>query len=380
MLSIEIPTDNVSLIDNLIFDTQKVYNPSSRSIFLQSNNGLLDSINRPHPKLFELYKRLKRQDWDENEFQLIQCQEEFLSVPSHICKRMIDTLAWQWEGDSAAAHSIAPVIAPFVSDDDAWLGYQRISDNEGLHALSYSEIVKLGLGGDARVRMQEVLSNLDSMKRLTAVGNALGHVKRVGAKLTLGLIDMNSDEAIDAALLFAVTMLCLERIQFMQSFATTFAIGELGLFIPIVSTVGKIAVDEYSIHVPFGKYIIENERNVPRSIKSFERIRPMAEKIIADVTAAELTWNRHQHQDGNDLPGMTEEMFADFTLYGTNDVYETMGWQNPHRIVDRNPLSYMGNWIDINKNQKSPQEEKGANYLLSGTVKGKGGKMVVSDL
>lgn len=367
------------MIDNLIFDTKKDYTPT-QSVFLQGNPGLVDSINRPHPKLFEFYKRLKRQDWDENEFNLITCQEEFLSVPQHICKRMIDTLAWQWEGDSAAAHSIAPVIAPFVSNDEAWLGYQRISDNEGLHALSYSEIVKLGLGGDARVRMQEVLQNIDSLRRMAAVGNALGYVKRVGAKLTLGIITPDSDEAIDAAILFVVTMYCLERIQFMQSFATTFAIGELGLFIPIVSTVAKIAVDEYSIHVPFGRYIIQNERTVDRSIKALARIRPMAEKIISEVTAAELEWNRLQHQSGEDLPGMTEDMFGDFILYGTNDVYETLGWDNPHRVVDRNPLQYMNNWIDINKNQKSPQEEKTGNYLLSGTTKGTGAKIDVSDL
>lgn len=371
---------NVSLIDTLIFDGARNYSPATRSVFLQANPGLLDSINRPHPKLFEFYKRLKRQDWDENEFNLIQCQEEFLSVPKHIAKRMIDTLAWQWEGDSAAAHSVTPVIAPFLSDDDAWAGYQRIGDNEVLHALSYSEIVKLGLGGDARVRMQEVLANVHSMRRLAAVGNALAYVKRVGAKLTLGLITQDSDEAIDAAMLFVVTMLCLERIQFMQSFATTFAIGEIGLFIPIVSTVGKIAVDEYSIHVPFGKYILENEKNVPRSAAALARIRPEAERIIGEVTASELEWNRIQHLDGEALPGMTEDMFANFTLYGTNDVYETIGWSNPHRIVDRNPLPFMNNWIDINKNQKSPQEEKTANYLLSTVAKGTGKTMMVDDL
>lgn len=368
-----------NLIDRMIFDIKREYAPT-QSIFLQNFPGLLDSINRPHPKLFSWYKQLKAGDWDENEFNLISCQEEFLTVKPSIVNRMTTTLAWQWEGDSAAAHSIAPVIAPFVSCDEAWLCYQRISDNEGLHALSYSEIVKLGLGPDAKKNMADVLSNLDSLKRLRTVANALGHVKKVGARLTLGLITPEDDEAIDAALLFAGTMLCLERIQFMQSFATTFAIGELNMFIPIVSTVGKIATDEYSIHVPVGKYIIQNERTVARSIKSLERIRPMMENIIQEVTASEIEWNRLQHQSGEDLPGMTEGMFEDFILYGTNDVYNTFGWTNPNRIVARNPLPFMDDWIDLNRNQKAPQEEKGGNYMLSSVIDGGGAVLNVDDL
>lgn len=357
-------------IDSGIFDVNRNYTPDSKSLFLLNKPGLLDSIHRPHPELFRLYKLLKSMDWDENEFQLMKCQNEFLSLPKNLTKPMIDTLAWQWEGDSCAAHSIVPVVAPYVSDDDLWLAYGRIGDNEGLHALAYSEIVKYGLAGDPAVRMREVLANIDSLKRLKTVANALAKVDAIGMDIKRGVISRDSDEAIDSALLFAITLLALERIQFMQSFAVTFALGELGAFMPIVETVQKIAMDEFTIHVEVGKYILKNERNVPRSIKSLQRIESTVHQILSDITKSEIVWNGTMFSgDDTGIAGTTPGMFEDWIYYGLTDVYNTIGYNNPHRAVTKNPLSYMDSWLNINNNQGSPQEKRGGNYLLGGFAK-----------
>lgn len=363
------PLNHVEIASN-IFDVNRNYNPDSRSVFLLNKPGLLDSIHRPHPKLFEYYKKLKSMDWDEHEFPLEKCQTEFMTLPKNLTTPMINTLAWQWQGDSVAAHTLVPVVAPFVSDDDLWLAYGRIGDNEALHALSYSEIVKLGLAGDPAVRMREIIANIDSIKRLSVVANSMNLVDEIGTKIKRSEISRDSDEAIDGAMLFAVTMLGLERVQFMQSFAVTFAIGELGAFMPTVETVQKIAVDEYTIHIPVSKYVIENERNVLRSAKSLARIRPQAEKIFADILRSEITWNQTMFAgEDSHIAGVTPQMFEDWVYYAMTDVYNTFGWSNPYREVKKNPLSYMDDWINPNKNQGSPQEKRGGNYLLGGFTK-----------
>ena len=353
-----------------IFNQQKVYSSEPGTLFLQGGQGLIDSINRPHQKLFDLYKELKSLDWDEHEFQLERCQLEFKTKPAHLCYKMIQTLAWQWEADSVAAHSIAPIVAPFVSSTELWHAYSRISDNEGLHALSYSEIVKYGLG-DAAKTMRDVIENNAAAKRLVAVAKSLRHAEIVGAKIKLGMVLPESDEAIDAAMLFAATMLVLERVQFMISFAATFAIGETGSFMPIVDTVQKILTDEYTIHIPVGKYVIRNELGVERSRDAIERIWPVIQEMISDVLKAEVEWNYKQlFADGKELAGVRPAMFEDWALFAVNDVYETFGKPNPFRIVNKNPLSYMNDWVDINKNQGSPQEARRGNYLLGAVVQG----------
>lgn len=369
------------ILPESILNLKKTYSSEPGSLFLQGNMGLVDSINRPHQKLFDLYKELKSLDWDEHEFELERCVLDFKTKPPHMCFKMIQTLAWQWEADSAAAHSVAPVVAPFVSSDDLWLAYLEVNRNEGLHALSYSEIVKYGMGDAAQVLL-DVVNNSEAAKRLSTVANGLHEVKMVGAKLTLGMISQDSDEAIDAAMMFAATMLVLERIQFMISFAATFAIGETGSFMPIVDTVQKIMTDEYTIHIPVGKYVIRNELNQARSKKSIERIWPAVEKMIGEVLKAEVHWNyNHLFADGHELAGIRPKMFEDWALFAVNDVFETFGKPNPFTIVSKNPLSYMNDWIDINKNQGSPQEIRRGNYLLGGVVQGNDTSPIdVSDL
>lgn len=120
-----------AVINSNIFNVQKS-DYEVPSLFLGQSFGLVDSVNKHYPELFALYKKLKNQDWDENEFNFSSCLTEFKTVDPHIAKKMITTLAWQWEADTVAARSIFAITAPFVSSDVLGLGLQRIGDNECL--------------------------------------------------------------------------------------------------------------------------------------------------------------------------------------------------------------------------------------------------------
>ena len=355
-----------SSVLNLALPTPKI----NGSVFLEGERGLVDSINRPHQEIFDLYKKLKKLDWDEHEFELEKCVNEFKTKPEHLSFKMIQTLAFQWEADSSASNTIVPMAAPFVSDSDLWLAYQRIGENEGLHGLAYSEIVKYGMD-DATKAMMEVVQNRYAANRLRVVAEAFADVQKIGNNIKSGVISRNSDEARQGAMLFSTALMVLERIQFMISFATTFAIGEIDSFMPIVDTVQKIFTDEYTVHIPVGKYVIRNQIAIPSYKKATDDIWPIAEKMISEVLKSELDWNyNHLFADGQQLAGVTPKMFEDWALYAVNDVYELFGRSNPHRVVSKNPLPYMNDWSDINKNQGSPQEVRRGNYFLGGVVAG----------
>lgn len=369
----------MSNIPSQVLNLNKFQVPASGSLFLENNRGLVDSINRPHQQIFDYFKKLKSLDWDEHEFELEKCALEFKTKPAHLCFKMIQTLAWQWEADSVAANAIVPMAAPFVSDSDLWLAYMRIGDNEGLHALSYSEIVKYGLGESANV-LRQVVENSEAAKRLETVTKVLRHVQVVGAKLTIGLIKESDQEARDAVMLFVAAVLVLERVQFMISFAATFAIGETGSFMPIVDTVQKILTDEYTIHIPVGKYVLAHQLTIPQYRESFNSVLPTIEKMIDEVLASELDWNyNHLFGDGEQLAGVTPKMFEDWGLFAVSDVYACLGVKNPHREVVKNPLTYMNDWVNINLNQGSPQEVRRGNYLLNTLVTGDSSEVIDVD-
>lgn len=361
-------------IDPTIFNAGRDYESNNQSLFLQGEFGLLDSVHRLHQPLFDLMKLQKNMDWDEHEFALETCKSEFLTRPKGMVKRFEDTVGWQWMGDSVATHSIAPVIHPFVSCDDAWLGYLEINKNEGLHALSYSEIVKYAFPGDAAVRLKEVTNHYASLRRMQSVGRALKHVKQVGAKITLGMVSKDSDEAIDAAMLFTCAMLGLERLEFIPSFAVSFAIGEESAFMPAILTVQKISQDEWNVHIPFSRYILTNERRVERSAKSLLRIKPEVEKLWGDIAAGELAWNATQHDLKYDVKGLSERRLDDVVYHGLHDLYKTAGWVNPHKEIKSSPLPFMDKWLSMNGTQGSPQETRLGGYLLGGFYDGEPGK------
>lgn len=359
------------MIDNTIFNLEKSYTHGEGSLFLRGAPGLLDSINKNYPEIWALYKKLKKLDWDENEFDLSSCNLEFKTCSKTVSDMMINTLAWQWEADSVAAHSISPIVAAFNPADELWALWSEISKNEILHALSYSEIVRNSFD-DPQAVMADVLSKVEAHRRMKTVASALGYVKKVSAQITLGIVKEDSDEAIDAIMMFVCTMLVLERVQFMSSFAITFAVADSGLFLPIGKTVQKICTDEYSVHVPADKAILRNEMKVPRSIASMKRIRPFVTQMLSEVAASELVWTDIMFSDDKQLPGVTGEMVKDWVLYGVYDAASFLGVDNHFKHVMKNPLSYMDDWIDINKNQTSPQEEKAGNYLIGGLKKTSG--------
>lgn len=362
-------------IDPVIFNTQRDYRKSNGSLFLGEQPGLLDSINRNHPRIWELYKKLKKLDWDENEFNYSECQVEFETGKQEDIDKMISSLAWQWESDSIAAHCIIPLFAPFVSSSELWAAYVQVGQNEIVHGLTYSEIVRNGFR-DPDAAMQRVLDSIEPLKRLSTIAKVFAEAARVGAHITLGMVDRHGDYARDTVMRLVFALFALERIQFMASFAITFAFGEVGRFAPITKAVQKICNEEFSVHVEIGRYVIKNELSTQVGRESFARIKSDVAAMFFEVTNSELSWTKdHLFADGKELPGCTSELVCKYVLYNANDCYETAGIDNPFPIVKKLPLHYMAGWIDVDKNQISAQEEKGGNYLLGGFINTAGDKV-----
>ena len=349
-----------------IFNPNAQPNTAKHSIFLEEPRGLFDTMNRPHQELYDYYKKLKRLDWDEHEFELEKCRTEFKSAPANIVEKMISTIAWQWEADTIVAHSIAGLMYAFVTNEEAWSCYVEINKNEILHAVSYSEMVKYGMEDPDRV-MREIHENKQVLGRMSKVAEVLSHVRKVAGRILTGELSRYNPEARKAALLAVGTILILERVQFMPSFGVTFAIGELGMFMPAVETVQKILTDEFTVHIPVGKYILAHEWTVDKSAQILRELKPTFESILAEVETSEKIWTRQRFLPGEELPGLTVEMLDDWMYFGSTDVRYALqlGFEGSRR-VETNPIKFMESWVQINTNQGTPQEKRGGNYLLGG--------------
>jgi len=334
------------------------------TLFFGVDPGLFDTVNKHYPKIWSLYKTMKSLDWSEDEFDYTQCNLDFKNCPKPIYEMMIRTLAWQWEADSVASRNIAPVLAPFITDSSLWAAWQRISDNEVVHAATYSEIVRMSFD-DPELVLKDILSVKESLIRLNIVNEVFNDAYKASHQHALSLI--SEDKAYDALFLMIVALFLLERVQFMASFAITFTICSTGLFQSIGKAVQKIAQDELEVHVELDKEVLRVELQTARGKEAYERLKPKIQTMCEEVVNSELTWTDYLFSEGRELVGANSHTVKSWVLFNAGQVFKFLDIQSEHKFPRYNPMTHLEDWIDISKTQAAPQEQDNNQYKV-GTI------------
>lgn len=347
-------------IDSRIFDTTLVdtYQP----LFLGKNGGLFDSLHNPYPEIMDMYMKLKVMDWSHTDFPFRICNQQFKSSTAGDYDKMIKTIAFQWEADSTAAQHLYPITAPYISNHQLQLAWQRVGENEGLHALTYSEIVRSSFDNPSKVK-KEILDIQASLDRMSEIAAVFSQAYDVSHKLSMGIIDRDDPIAYRAIFMFVVALYCLERIQFMSSFAVTYAYADTGLYMPIGHAVQKIQTDELEIHQALDRTILKIEMNTPRGRDFFENNKKEIESLVHSVLQSELQSNKVLFSEGGTAAGLTYEQLNAFSKSNVSPVLNTFGFDDPYRDIGTPLPSRLYDWFNMNKWQSSPQEQRSGNYL-----------------
>lgn len=335
-------------------------------LFLGEELGLHDSMNRPYPELFDLFKKLKSLDWAEDEIKLNQDRMDFESCDKSTYDVMIKTLSWQFEADSLISRSIAALFAPFVSNSDLSQMMLRWSDNEGLHALTYSEIIRQCLSNPDEV-FDEIINNKDVTERSGKIVEGLLELKKVGAMYTLDKGSVSPDSCREVILKALVSIYCLEQMEFMASFACTFSLCERQLFLGVGSLVQKIMIDE-TIHTQMDEAIIDILFKDDDWKIAYENIKGDVQEIVDSVYQQEISWSSYIFSEGRSIVGLNTQLLEEYVQYKSQVVYKKLGLVQPFTDIKVNPLSWMDNWLDIDSSQIAAQEADLNNYRLNSVV------------
>jgi len=349
-----------------VFNTEKTleqYHTKS-SLFLGADPGLFDTVNKHYPKIWSLYKTMKSLDWSEDEFDYSQCNLDFKNCPKSVYDMMIRTLAWQWEADSIASRSVAPLLAPFITDSSLWAAWQRVSDNEVVHAATYSEIVRMSFDNPELV-LKDILAVKESFVRLNIIKEVFETAHRVSHQWALGMV--SEEEAYDAVFMLVVALFVLERIQFTSSFGITFTICGTGWFQPVGKAVQKIAQDELEVHVELDKEVLRIELQTERGKKAYERLKSKIQQMCNEVVESELAWTDYLFSEGRELLGANATIIRSWVLFNAAPVYKFLDLTSEHKFPRHNPMPHMEDWIDIGKTQAAPQEQDNNQYKV-GTI------------
>lgn len=354
---------------NIFNTTKTVEEYNSKNLFLCGEPGLIDTIHKNYPKIWDLYKEMKSLDWSEDEFNYSKCFLDFKTVDKDISDMMLETLMWQWEADSIASRFPLVLISPFQPCTEIVEAEQAIMTNELVHANTYSEIVRMSFENPEEV-LKKMLAKSESFGRLELVNQTLEKFQKFSAKATYAGLDAFSEEQIYAQLLlFYFTLLLLERIQFMASFAITFTIVKTGPFQPIGQSVKKIAQDELEVHSEYRKELITELLKIDKSKfdgQIFANVRSELSALFNEVIKSEMNWTDHLFE-GRSLIGTNKELMKEWVLFNAKDVSRFIGFtkeEAPWHFPRNNPMPYLEDWFNMNAGQSAPQEQDVAAYKV----------------
>lgn len=320
--------------------------------------GLVETIHQHYPEIWSLYKQQKSMDWDENEIDFSPCIKDFETADKSSYDAMIYTIAWQWEVDSALSR-LAPILSPFISSSELWVAWQKVSENESLHGLSYSTIVRSSFKDPTKV-LEEIISISETFDRLENLEREINETLVVGSRYLLGEVD--TETAYRQVIKFICALYMLERIQFIASFAVSAILGESGMFRPISSILQLIARDELNIHVELDKAVLRREFATERGKKLFEEIKPEIQTMLDEVVEAEMKWVDFLFDGTRHIVGLNNPLLKDWVLFNAREVYSFFGLNPKQKLPEKNPIPFMEIWLDMDMRQGSAQEEEIISY------------------
>ena len=330
-------------------------------IFGGEEPALYDSINQPYPKFFDLMEQLKQIDWSQDDIDLTETRMDLLRCPKELRELMLFNLAYQWSLDSIAT-SIPTLLAPFVTNSEYGHVISRIGENEMLHAVCYSNIVRQCVPDPQEV-FDMVYEHEEVLERSSIIGEVLGTLKKRGAEFTLGL--KSFEECKTAVIEGLVAIYALERISFMSSFACTFALAEQEYFVGGARLVQKILQDEM-IHFETQRYALEILQEDDNFKEVFVNNKQRHSDIINGVVNQETSWNKYLFSGGRNLVGLNEGLLNDWTRYNAQEVCDNLNLKPNFRVTKKSPLPWFeADWMEINNHQNASMESDPTNYTVN---------------
>lgn len=344
---------------------------TNHRIFLGKPLATYDSLNVHYPKIFELYKKQKAQDWSEDEFPLEQSRLDFETVPESMSGVMLEILKWQWEADSQVAKSLAVAFAPFITDDTYATAILKQSEIEKLHALTYSEIVRQCIRNPETI-LDEIQNNAAVQDRMRVINKVLEELLDEGINYRLNFVreqllerDPLHFHKVILKALFAVA--ALEGIAFMASFACTFALDAQDKFQGIAQAVQKIMLDEI-LHTQIDIEVLKETLKDPEFQTAFQQVLPEIKVILDEGIESEEKFSYYIFSDGRAIVGLNSTLLKSWVYYNAAPLYDMFGIPRDFEAPKEAPLKYMLKKMEIDKEQNANQEQQNGAYLINTVV------------
>ena len=331
----------------------------SYPIFFGDSLGMYDSVNITNKKIEELKELQRSMGWFPTEVSLSQDRSDMKSTSKDTVDLLVKTIMWQSMTDSIASRSIAALMSPHCTNSEADCMIAEWSRMEFTHSEAYLHIIKQVMPNPDETLL-EAYRDLKIRARSQVLIEVFDNVYNMDKNTPL-------EDKKDMMAVLLCTIMFMEGVSFMASFAVTFAIAETGVFQGIAETVGMIAKDEIT-HSLMSYELIKACRDVDGWEDVFKRIKPKVKTIYDSLVKAEEEWTDYLFSDGRSVVGLNGDMLKGCVHHFATTCYGIVGIKAPFEPVEGNPCSYMSNYLDRSLTQYAPQEIQHGAYRQGGVV------------
>jgi len=359
-----------------IFNKERKYTDGTKQhypLFLGEDLSLKDGIDVTYPQIEELIFKQRANFWHEQTVDMSKDRTQFPTLPVKMQDISVLNLAWQSNADSIAGRAPIAALMPFVTNPELeeLLNYWQLF--EQIHSRTYQHIIKTVFPDPAVIRNK--VANLEqSMDRLEIITSEFTKLEGMGAVYTLYksderynvVFDMSQPEIkkeIYTQIIRAVGALyAMESLQFMASFACTFALANQKVLTGTCDQVKKIAKDE-KLHVSFGKAILDILAKDPTTAEIYKENLPYLKEVMDATVQAEYMWADYLFSEGRQVIGLNAILTKEYLDYLSTIAYADVGlvYGNP---LHEHPINWVETYFNPEKVQVAPQERDNTNYTI----------------
>ncbi len=336
-------------------------------LFFGEELGLTDAFNVTYPEILTADKAQRNLFWDADEYDLSKDAKEIRSADGAEFELIVRALSLQLAGDSLANGSIAMLFLPIISNPQAKSLVSYWNDTEAVHDRAYSRIVSQCFD-DPNELLERVRNDEKLIRRLQPILNNFKIHSEMILRIQSGE-DVPVSERNATVLRTIVSLLGLEGIMFLSSFATTFAVCEAYKKYSIIAKLtGLIHDDESVSHVrnnlTFLNILINKEK-----YPEWETVKHEAKEILDTIIDLDKEWvENHLFEGIGEIVGYNAKLARQYTLYLAKPLYDAIGLQWDYDVIEENPFTWIKYYTKQDLLQTAQQETESGNYMINASL------------
>lgn len=328
-------------------------------MFFGDNLGMYDSVNITNKNIEALKELQRSMGWFPTEVSLSQDRSDMKTTSKDTVDLLVKTIMWQSMTDSIASRSISALLMPHVTNSEAESMIAEWARIEYVHAETYLHIIKQTMPNPDGALL-EAYRDLKIRARSQVLIDVFDNVYNMDINTPL-------EEKKELMAILLCTVMFMEGVSFMASFAVTFAIAETDVFQGIAENVGMIAKDEIT-HSLMSYELIKACRDVDGWGEVFKRVKPRVKAIYDALVKGEEDWTDYLFSDGRSVVGLNASILKGCVHHFAGTCYGIVGIEAPFELVKENPCTYMSNYLDRSLTQYAPQEMQHGSYRQGSIV------------